>query len=146
MKRPPEPGEPAIIHKTVNTGDVQRLAICPENFNPKILDQMTGMHEKPLAGYRLEAISDQWFYVVRDADDVRLTQNFVRRRGNDLFLDTTIVTDDMEAQEALMIADLEQCAALMLACQWAPAGDRERYEKELHAAMDALLKRMRKPS
>lgn len=116
MKRPPNSGEPALVHKTTNTGDEQSFAICDENFNPGIVKRMREMLQKPLMGYRLEVISDQWFYVVRDFDGARLTQNFLRRRDNgDIALDTTLqLSDDMTPQEAYMLADLEQCAALML--------------------------------
>lgn len=116
MKRPPRNGgESALVHKTTNTGDIQSLAICPENFKPDIVKRMREMLQKPLMGYRLELISDEWFYVIRDSDGARLSQNYVRKRDGDIALDTTILSgDDMAPDEAYMLADLEQCAALML--------------------------------
>lgn len=119
MKRAPKLGEPALIHETTNTRDVQSLAICDENFKPEILHRMREMFDRPLAGYRLEVVrlypfKKLQFWVIRDSDGARLTENSIQRHGSNIHLDTTILAGDILPEEALMLADLEQCAALML--------------------------------
>ena len=101
----------------MGTSDIQRFAISAENYDPQIVKRMREMLVMPYMGYRLE-IEDVWvailFFVVRYDDGTRLTENWVRRHDRDGALDTTILTGDMAPEETYMLADLEQCAALML--------------------------------
>jgi hypothetical protein len=119
MKRPPAPGEAALIHRTLETGHVQAFAICAENFDPGIVDMMPRMEHQPLIGYRLAVQRDERgaavsFGVIRDADGEVLTRNAVRRTAEGIELQTAIVAF-MPPKEAFMVADLEQCAAVALA-------------------------------
>ncbi len=112
MKRAPRPGEMALRHATAQTGNVHTFAVCPENYDPAIVEQMRGMVERPLGGYTLRIEPDgDAFVVVRNGHD--LTSNSLRRDGDTIQLATTIL-DSMDPDEAAMLADLEQCAALML--------------------------------
>lgn len=119
MKRPPNTGEPALRHSTEQTGDVQTFAIAPENYNPAALDAMRDMTKHPVMGYLLEVLSEYEasvrFIVRRSADQEALTDNRAAWRGiaNELALHTTILAP-MPQNEAALMADLEQCAALML--------------------------------
>lgn len=119
MKRPPKKGEPALVHKTVNTGHEQSIAICKENYKRNGLEATRIMLHEAVLGYRVAAVrpkneDDIIFFVVRDEDGEQLTENRVRWRGEDVLLDTTILSGDMTPDEAYMLSDLEQCAALML--------------------------------
>jgi hypothetical protein len=114
-------GEPALIHGTQGTGDIELFAICPENYNPVIVAQMRDMITKPVMGYLLEEHGPDpddpeagLFFVIRHTDGARLIKNSVRRDGQNVVLTTTIVSDQMAEEEAYMLANLEQCAALML--------------------------------
>lgn len=112
MKRPAKPGELVLIHSTAETGDVQSFAVVAENYRPDILAMMADMTTTPIAGYLLDP-GDDGFTVVRAADGARLTHNAISRDGQQIKLHTTLLPP-MSADEAAMLSDLEQCAALML--------------------------------
>lgn len=119
MKREPKKGEPKLTHSTVNTGDVQSFALSEENFKPNAVEATRIMLRQPVLGYRLEAkrfgMDRRYrFYVLRDSDGRKLTENWVHYNGKHISLRTQLLTSDMGDDEALMLADLEQCAALML--------------------------------
>jgi hypothetical protein len=115
MKRPPCHGEPALVHSTEETGDVQSFAIDAENFNPEILRGMSIMRDgHALGGYKLAFVTDTDFCVLRTLDDTLLSANHYELSGVELRLHSRLLTANMHAGEAVLLADLEQCAALML--------------------------------
>ena len=112
-----KPGECVIRHATTQTGDVKNIPICDENFDPAIIAMMPEMTRTHIKGYSLEAerIGRMVrFTVVRrpSGKHIRLTENTAIWNNGVLELTTTIVWP-MEDDEAGMMADLEQCAALM---------------------------------
>jgi hypothetical protein len=119
MKRVPRSSsEPQIVHLTTNTGDSQRFAISPENYDPEVIALMARMQTEQIQGYRLTVfrrIAEVEFLVIRDADGVGLSHNFVYLDEWPPFLqlETTILAQ-MATDEAAMRADLEQCAAIAL--------------------------------
>jgi len=116
MKRPPRPGEPALTHSTEQTGDAQSFAICAENYDPAALRAMRNMVREPLAGYQLAVLDrglDTIEFAVLRADGTALTNNRATQAGRNISLHTSIL-QPMPPEEAGMVADIEQCAALML--------------------------------
>lgn len=116
MKRPPQPGERALIHSTEETGDVQSFAICEENFNRAVVARMPSMEHEPLMGFRLRVDSRKDGHVefVVSHDGVARSHNSARLNDKrDVILHTWILTP-MPPAQAGMLADLEQCAALAL--------------------------------
>lgn len=119
MKRTkPLPGEMTIRHTTEQTGDTQTFAVCPENFDPAILAVVPGMQRRAMGGYRLSVVRNVdaavvGFDVLRDIDGAVLTTNRVGLDGATVVLETSIRWP-MEKREAILVADLEQCAALSL--------------------------------
>lgn len=116
MKRSPLRGEPALTHSTEQTGDVQSFAICPENYDPAALKAMRSMVREPLMGYQLAVLDrapDAIEFAVLRADGTALTNNRAVQSGRNISLHTSIL-QPMPPAEAGMVADIEQCAALML--------------------------------
>lgn len=117
MKRAPKPGETALAHTTVETGDCQTFAVCLENYNPDALRLVGEMVKGSLMGYRLGlGPKRESFMVIRDdgtPDGIVLSINSIHRTENRIDLLTSILLP-MDPDEAMMLADLEQCAALML--------------------------------
>jgi hypothetical protein len=117
MKRAPNPGEFGLRHSTEQTGDVQTFAVHRDNYDPEVIARMAAMETEPLMGYRLEVERESGFiraFTVCREDGPRLTHNAVDGgRHSDISLHTTILAP-MAPDEAHMLADLEQCAALAL--------------------------------
>lgn len=128
MKRSPRAGEPALIHVTKETGDAQAFAISTQNFSPAVIKLMRQMESRPLAGFRLrvEPSTRASFLVLRE-DGTELSINVIHRNwafdktdrraypnAGSLTLITSIVCPTMTPDEAAQLADLEQCAAIML--------------------------------
>lgn len=115
MKRPPNPGELALAHTTEQTGDVQTFAVSRDNYDPAILAKMAGMEREPVMGYQLyvdrSGLGTE-FRVLRE-DGTALTRNRVSMHDLQISLSTSIL-HPMPADESAMLADLEQCAALVL--------------------------------
>lgn len=110
------------MHSTEQTGDVQTFAVCQANYDSGLIKRMREMLSKPLMGYRIGNVSRDedriCFSVLREVSflpprEVELTRNSVFRQGQSIMLHTSIVYP-MPPNEAQMMADLEQCAALML--------------------------------
>ena len=117
MKRPPREGEAMITHSTEQTGDVQSFSLCPENYSELAVQATLDMRHTPVFGYRLRPLDVKdpedprlEFYVLRE-DGTRLTFNTVRQDGASVLLHTDIL-HPMPDEEAMMMADLEQCAAI----------------------------------
>jgi hypothetical protein len=78
------------------------------------------MELRPIIGYRLTSVlrfeSGNIVFTVSRADGTQLTRNRVTKENEKLIeLRTRILSDaPAEAEEAAMVADLEQCAALAL--------------------------------
>lgn len=120
MKRPPNPGELTLVHTTEDSGDVLSIAVSRDNFNPRILAGIKVMEKEPVLDYRLSVsrlkgsiIFSVWY------QGHCLSVNYAERFGNRIELMTrlrpTPVTLDRPSDEIYReLADLEQCAALML--------------------------------
>lgn len=117
MKRPPRHREQALVHTTLQTDDVQSFAVHADNYDPEILNLMSGMESKPLGGYLLKVertngvVTD--FTVMRD-DGTGLTHNSIAFDGRKRIRLHTSILAPMLPDEALMVVDLEQYAALSL--------------------------------
>jgi hypothetical protein len=116
-KRQPRKGERYIRHSTEQTGDVQSLAICDDNFDPDAIRIAGDMRYHSIAGYHVKFTQQQdgfAFSVIRTKDKAELTLTDVTVRTDGVDLRTTIL-HPMEYEEAYLLADLEQCVALALA-------------------------------
>jgi hypothetical protein len=116
MKTPPAPGGPVIVHRTTDTGHVASFALTAANFDPDVIRLMPDMVRRPLRGYRLvlpripRSPRALGFEVARASDGQCLTRNIamvVTTEPMVIELTTTIVSP-MPADEAYIIADLEQ--------------------------------------
>ncbi len=111
-----------LRHSTEQTGDVQTFAVCRENYDPAVIAATVRMEHEPIIGYRLKVLGREScdlhgccavrFLVCRE-DGTPLTDNQCSRQGHLLSLHTSVLYP-MPPDEAIMMADLEQCAALGL--------------------------------
>jgi hypothetical protein len=119
MKRVPQSSsEPQVVHLTTNTGDQQRFVLSPENFDPGLIGMIPRMEREAVRGYRLavsRTATGLEFWIIRDRDQMSLTHNAVYLEDWPPFLqlETTILAP-MSPDEAAILADLEECAAIAL--------------------------------
>lgn len=105
---------PQIIHRTVESGDVQSFDLSASNFNADALMVIPQMTNRAIHDFRLRVEPRPnilRFWVVWHG--VEITQNEVRIDGENVRLDTHVVS--AAPREIMsMAADLEQCAAIAL--------------------------------
>jgi hypothetical protein len=127
MKRAPRRGERALVHVTLNSGERQRFAIVPENYDPETLRQLReslpkvpGFEQWEIArtgpqvpGGEADGSSCEfWVYVHGRA----VSRNRVTRLGETFVLETALLAPSrwLVAEYLTALADLEQCAAIVL--------------------------------
>jgi hypothetical protein len=127
MKRGPVWGERALVHVTLNTGDRQRFALVPENYDPSAIAQLRAALPKVpgFADWEIARTGPQvpggesnssscefWVYVRGQA----VSRNRVTRHGETLVLETALLTPWLwlRAKDLAALADLEQCTAIVL--------------------------------
>jgi hypothetical protein len=119
MKRVPQSSsEPQIVHLMTNTGDQHCFALSPENFDLGVISMILRMEREPVRGYRLavsRTAGGLEFWIIRDRDQMSLAHNGVHLEDWPPFLqlETTILVP-MSPDEAAMLTDLEECAAIAL--------------------------------
>jgi hypothetical protein len=120
MKRAPRAGEPALTHTRTDTGDRQVFALAPENYDPRILatlDRSLPSLPGPL-GWSIvldrPAREYQRFAVV--AGQKPVSRNRVKAVVKWVELTTSLLPGAarLAADELHMLADLEQCVAIVL--------------------------------
>lgn len=123
MKRSPEPGEPKLVHVTVDSGHSADLALDNENFNPTVVAfthnlMITGAS---MMGYTLRAESEDSFSVWYC--ETKISDNTVRITDYGVVLTTKLgsLAGKLPAHVLSMAADLEQCAALGMPVRKEPA-------------------------
>lgn len=114
MKRPPQPGEPDLVH-TTNSGHRQTIAVTPENFNPKTI----GVIEKNfprIPGLPWTVAKVDGGFSVLDATGNRISENLVWLAGESIELETKLLADaeKLTGDELVTLSDIEQCVTIVL--------------------------------
>lgn len=135
MKRGPAWGERSLIHVTLNTNDKQRFALVDENYSPQALSQLReslprvpGFPQWEIARTepKAAALADESngarppyaesgeFWVSVRGEIV--SRNRAQRVGENLVLETALLATSrkLSPEEASILADLEQCMAIVL--------------------------------
>ena len=121
-KREPRRGEPVLHHLTVDTGDVRRFAIVPENFDPGAVasaDHMlrTGQESAGLR-FTLEPGHKGVQQFTVWAGQQAITRNlFEALSTSQIRLSTQLLPSTIALSKGLLLmsASAEQCAAIALA-------------------------------
>jgi hypothetical protein len=108
---------------TLNTGDRRRFALVPENYDPGAVAQLRAALPKvpTLPEWEIartephltDAQAQEFWVSVRGEI---LSRNAVTRAGETVVLETALLahSQKLSAEELAMLADLEQCMAIVL--------------------------------
>ena len=122
-KHPPGPGQPKLVHDTVQTRHRAEFALDLANYDPRsirVAERMFQTGER-IGGFQLKLIpllvQTHRHFLVITVEPV--TSNYVGVEQGSIMLATNILpAAAAEPPESLdMLADIEQCAAVALAIQ-----------------------------
>jgi hypothetical protein len=107
---------PRLVHAAENTDDVKILALTPHNYRPDAVRRAARMERDPFGGYKIEIIlHDQAgviFAIERRTATLTVNRAHYNHKCSELTLKTKLVL--LPEEQAAMMANLEQCAAIGL--------------------------------
>ena len=107
---------PRLVHAAENTDDVKIIALTPHNYRPDAVRRAARMERDPFGGYKIGIIlHDQAgviFAIERRTATLTVNRAHYNHKCSELTLKTKLVL--LPEEEAAMMADLEQCAAIGL--------------------------------
>jgi len=112
---PATPTSPRLVYATQDTGDVQVFGLTAENYRPDAVRRAALIDKQPFGGFTIEIIHRDQTGVVFTIKQDRNTLAMSRANYDPQRKQLTLLTKLMTApEEAVMLADLEQCAAIGL--------------------------------